>query len=216
MKTTFCSLYDQNYTGTMTAFMRQLGYHQVEPKDFENADIIVFNGGADIGSSIYGEKPIDYRSPFEPSKRDQTEIDIFKLSPSQLKVGICRGAQLLNCLNGGTLWQDVNQHHHDHMMTILASNEQMVTTSTHHQMMRPNLKTAKILATANLSTLKVSSLDKFQNQIPEDDIEIVYYPDTYSLCIQGHPEYVPNSKFAKYCSDLIAYYLKEISLSAVS
>jgi len=198
----------------MADLLTQQGWQEVA---YELADVIVFNGGADIGTSMYEETPIGRGIPEKPSPRDKKEMDIYyRYQGSQkLLVGICRGAQLLNVLNGGTLWQDVNNHGRSHYMTILATGQTMWITSTHHQMMRPNLKTGKVLAIANEATAKYANPDTWTNKggvfFADDhkDTEIVWYPRTHSLCIQGHPEYVPNSEFATFCIDMITHYLEE-------
>lgn len=176
-----------------------------------SAQVIIFNGGADIGTSIYNESPVHTSIPLAPSDRDEYEINCFGLyeSPRILKVGICRGAQLLNCLNGGTLWQDVNNHGSSHEMLVLSTGETIWITSTHHQMMRPG-PAGEVLATANRATRKLA--DGVQQSNEEPDIEIVWYPATSTLCIQGHPEYVPNSIFANFSIDLIRHYHKETQL----
>ncbi len=226
IKTTFCSLCDGDYSGSMIALLKRAGMTYLR-NQASDSDIVVFNGGADIGTSIYDEQPINRSIPYKPSPRDEEEIRIFssiKFAPV-LKVGICRGAQLLNCLNGGTLWQHVNNHTSNHDVLIIAGdrfNEKIRVTSTHHQMMRPG-PTGKVLAIADEATSKYAAKDTWHlarkpqvtNSYPDDhqDTEIVYYPDTHTLCIQGHPEYVPGSIFADYCIDLINGYLKEIEQS---
>lgn len=212
----FCSLNDSVEDGSAHLFA---GAGMIAT-DYDGADIIVFNGGRDIGTAIYNETPISNRIPLKPSMRDQMECDIFDdfVGKDKLFVGICRGAQLLNCLNGGTLWQDVNNHNRDHKITDLITGRSYVATSTHHQMMRPNYKTGKVLAIAHESTSKYADNYKWlkgmdHGQIPYDcehDIEIVWYPETGSLCIQGHPEYIPNSHFTNYCLDLIRHYREEV------
>lgn len=198
-KLKFCSLTDGDGGGSMTHLMRRAGYEPVDSPD--KADIIIFNGGADIGTSIYGETPIYRGIPAIPSVRDQYEIDIFdKFKDQKLFVGICRGAQLLNCLNGGTLWQDVNNHGRDHMMLDTRTNERIPITSTHHQMMRPG-KDAQIWGVSSESTRKQAENDHRIEK--EQDMEVVWYPVNSSLCIQGHPEYVPGSRYAEYCLNLI-------------
>jgi len=216
-KTRFFSIAESPWEGSMTHLL-QLADMQVVDSP-EDADIIVFNGGADIGTEIYGELPAYQNIPRFKSERDAQEIAIYDSyhNTGRLMVGICRGGQLLNCLNGGTLWQDVNNHGRDHYMTVLGTRERMLITSTHHQMMRPNYETAKIIATSAESTRKVSETCRYDayfetGVFPDDknDTEIVWYPNTGSLCIQGHPEYVPSWRFANYCVDLIQSSLAEV------
>lgn len=203
----------------MADLLTQQGWQEVA---YELADVIIFNGGADIGTSIYEEKPIGRGIPENPSPRDKKEMCIYYkycFSP-KLLVGICRGAQLLNVLNGGTLWQDVDGHGRSHYITILATGHKMWATSTHHQMMRPNLNMGKVLAVADQSHNKYAYGDTWSLKggvfFPDDhkDTEIVWYPSTGSLCIQGHPEYVPNSEFATFCIDMISHFLEEVRICA--
>jgi gamma-glutamyl-gamma-aminobutyrate hydrolase PuuD len=210
-KLTFCSLYDGDMGGSMIELLKLADMKNIGEENFINVDIIVFNGGADIGTSIYGEKPIDRGIPEMPSVRDAAEIAIFKAverSPT-LKVGICRGAQLLNCLNGGKLWQHVDNHGRDHMMLVPETGEMMQITSTHHQMMKHG-EGAVVIGLSDEARHKYS--DGVEKRVDDQlfsDMEILYYPATNTLCIQGHPEYVPGSRFASFCLELINKYVKE-------
>lgn len=187
----------------------------------EQADIIIFNGGTDIGTELYGENAI-YTHSQRPSQRDRVEKEIFDAFPTKFKVGICRGSQFLNVMNGGTLWQDVTNHGRSHMMLDTRTGEKVMVTSTHHQMMRPNYKTGVIIGVADIATEKRSEHDHWALRsrggvfFPDDhkDTEIVWYPNTRSLCVQGHPEYVPGSHFAKYFFDLMVSCMEDHSLCA--
>jgi hypothetical protein len=71
----------------------------------------------------------------------------------------------------------------------------------------------EIVAIASESTVKHSEA-KRQSINPGDielgaDMEIMWYPGHRTLCIQGHPEYVPGSAFADYCIGLVHNYFKE-------
>ena len=104
--------------------------------------------------------------------------------------GICRGAQFLNVMNGGKMWQHVTGHavSKGHIATDLVSGEEVLVTSTHHQMMIPSAH-GKVLAVANVAGHKYS-YDKGEEGGVTPDIEVVFYEDTKSLCFQPHPEYV--------------------------
>lgn len=172
-------------------------------------DIVLFTGGPDIVPFLYGEKllPTTQCNP----TRDMEELKLWRLlDPFDSKVGICRGAQLLNVLSGGALWQDVNNHYgHDkvmiHDMVETKTGRILKTTSTHHQMMRPGLG-AEILCHAGLSTIKKSDSETIVMETPEKsgaDPEVIYYWNTNSLCFQGHPEYSGAPDFTQYFFDEI-------------
>jgi hypothetical protein len=158
----------------------------------EEADVICFTGGEDVDPGFYAEEAIP-GTHFNTS-RDNKESAIYAEAMMTRKpmIGICRGAQFLNVMNGGKLWQDVNNHanggKHD-VLDVKSGTVRHNMTSTHHQMMRPT-KDAEILATACLSTYKHAQVDQVKRDQPEqDDVEVVWYPDSLSLCFQPHPEF---------------------------
>lgn len=198
---TFYSIWDNsNYFGSTVYFLEKFGFKSVSDPD--QADFLVFNGGADIATEIYNEKPIFKGIPEFTDNRDATEISYFAEFYSLPKLGICRGAQLLNCLSGGTLWQHVNHHQSDHKMRDLTTGEEFNVTSTHHQMMRPT-EDGQIIGVASKATTKDADPDSWHGAPDWTDVEVVWYPGTKSLCIQGHPEYVPQSRFAHWSVELL-------------
>ena len=175
--------------------------------DLKEADIIVYAGGEDIGTEIYNESPVLRSIPKHRSVRDVDEMVVFETYPQKFKLGICRGSQMLNCLNGGTLWQHVDQHTRSHDMIDTRTGETIKVTSTHHQQMRPDLTKGELLAFATECKIKMADgivlKPTYENQQVEFDAEIVWYPGTRTLCVQGHPEYVPESRFGEYVISLI-------------
>jgi carbamoylphosphate synthase small subunit len=208
----FHSIEDYGGADSSHALFRTWGWDAVTKP--EAADIIVFNGGTDIATEIYGEKAV-YTSSAKKSIRDIDEMALFdEFKGQKLLLGICRGSQLLNCLNGGKLWQDVNNHGRTHQMLDRLTGEVVMVTSTHHQMMIPNLETGSVIGVASESTIKrrEAGPEKFDpmpikqallQPIELLDVEIVWYRQNTTLCIQGHPEYVPGSRFAEYSRELI-------------
>lgn len=78
-------------------------------KDFaKELDGLVLHGGADVCPKSYGEDPLrpEWNGDFI---RDQFEVSLFNefLSENKPILGICRGAQILNVAQGGTLFQDI-------------------------------------------------------------------------------------------------------------
>ena len=159
-------------------------------RDIDKAEYVQFTGGADVSPMLYGE-PRHPRTGTSPS-RDEQEADIYYSYMANKKMlGICRGGQFLNVMNGGAMHQHVNNHamHGTHVAKVVSTGELFQVTSTHHQMMIPH-RIGKVLVTANLSTSKENGWEEEMIMDYPDDIESVFYEDTMSLCFQPHPEYV--------------------------
>jgi carbamoylphosphate synthase small subunit len=163
-------------------------------RGLETADLVIFTGGTDINPKLYKEYP-HHMTSTPDEKRDRMECAVYHaLDKKQWKVGICRGAQLLNVLNGGKLWQHVEGHKYPH--EALYTNEKGVqrgymVSSTHHQMMMTKSAKAQVWCVANQTQRRElsdgKSFDMSKNHWA--DPEVVYYPETMSLCFQPHPEY---------------------------
>lgn len=186
----------------------------------DDADIIVWTGGSDINPALYGERPLQYTS--WNRERDDQEVKLWRITQDKFKVGICRGGQLLNVLNGGKLWQHVTNHGRTHFITDAFTGTRLKTSSVHHQAFRP-AENAIIVATCQESGAKFA--ENYQWQLPvlkreqphnvkkweeeiATDYEVLWYPDTKSLCFQGHPEFGPD-ECTEYFFELIARYYEE-------
>lgn len=175
----------------------QYGYGQLFIKhgheitiEMQDADLVCFTGGEDVSPSLYGEKP-HIRTYYNPT-RDVIERGVFNNCITQEKrmVGICRGGQFLNVMSGGQMYQDVSEHTHDHYITDVDTGMLIFASSTHHQMMRPG-PGSELVAIANEGGWKEYMKDgiPFRDPVESDDVEVVYYPLTKSLCFQPHPEF---------------------------
>lgn len=166
----------------------------------EDSDLILFCGGTDVYAGRYGQKPHPYaESPDHP--RDEKEIALFKkaLALGKPMLGICRGSQLLCVMNHGTLVQ--HQPNPDYVHKIQTFDGLNIPiTSTHHQAQYPfNLREGidyKMLAyTKNYLSFHQGEDKKELN--PPVEAEVVYYPNTRALAIQGHPEGMPRNVYTQ-------------------
>lgn len=75
----------------------------------QNVDGIILSGGHDIDPYNYGEEPLLKIGEVFP-ERDIFDMEIYKTAVSLKKpvFGICRGYQMINVINGGTLYQDLS------------------------------------------------------------------------------------------------------------
>lgn len=163
-------------------------------KNLAEADVVCFTGGSDVSPKFYGEDrhPETYNDLY----RDELETSIYNCAKKKgkLMVGICRGGQFLHVMNGGRLWQHVDNHAtgRPHVLTDRTTKRVVGVTSTHHQMMRKALKdSGMVVATANESVRKEWMQDgELKNTLATDtDIEVMWYEHSKCLCFQPHPEF---------------------------
>ncbi len=171
-------------------------------KSIEDADLIQFVGGADVSPDLYGDKV--HRTTHPNKVRDDDEMKVYfkALELGIPMAGICRGGQFLNVMNGGRMYQDVNNHGiaGTHKAWLKDAMLPVDVTSTHHQMMIVNKNVEHdILLTAGVSTRKIEMNPMTESNSREIititsqgticEVEAVYYPENQCLCFQPHPEY---------------------------
>lgn len=144
------------------------------------ANLVVFTGGSDVSPYIYGEEPAGARG-CDP-RRDEIELSIWNSSKALGLpcVGICRGGQLLNVLNGGSMIQDHGLISGDVMMygyTDYDTKEIGKVRVDHHQGMVS--KDGAELAWPKNPTKEVETWTSYE----------IFYPETKDLCVQYHPEW---------------------------
>jgi gamma-glutamyl-gamma-aminobutyrate hydrolase PuuD len=192
--------------------MSKLGHDVVD--DIRQADCLVFIGGADINPALYSEPNVASYVSKHCDARDLRAWAYFNSNRDQFKIltGICRGGQFLNAMSGGAMWQDVNGHGRSHNIVDKLTGKEIFASSTHHQMMRPSDKGEIVaISSPRLSTQRLSGKDGLftteSGDYDFEDIEVVWYPETKSLCFQPHPEYMGYKDLASYFGELIQRYV---------
>lgn len=170
--------------------------------DINDADLAVFTGGSDVNPALYGQHK--HSSTHFDVDRDKQDQEYYMACYEQgiPMIGICRGGQFLNVMNGGRLYQDVDGHAIPgvHKAFLNGAIIPVDVTSTHHQMMVPNHKTdVKIMLSAGESSRriemnpltgpKIERTFRYEKGSGRTDVEGLFYPDTKSFCFQPHPEY---------------------------
>ena len=176
---------------------------QITGKD----ECLILWGGEDIATSIYGENPNKHVYNKYPSARDLREMKLVNkaIELNVPIIGICRGAQLLCAMAGGTLAQHIEGHGGSHPVTLDDEDGSVIRcNSSHHQMMLPP-PSAKILATSEY----VTGIDEHNKPIKYDRAnEVVWFPNIKALGIQPHPEWTNCPKdFVDYCIRKIREYI---------
>lgn len=129
-----------------------LAYTEDEDKLAEYAQVFdgfLFGGGDDMDPAHYGEEKM-FDSVEIDADRDAFELSLYRHVKSTNKpiLGICRGIQLLNVAEGGSLYQHVDGHRQDapgtttaqktivfegSMLHGLTQKSEILVNSFHHQ-----------------------------------------------------------------------------------
>ncbi|MBR5615724.1 MAG: gamma-glutamyl-gamma-aminobutyrate hydrolase family protein [Clostridia bacterium] len=168
-----------------------LAYTQDEQKLAEYAEVFdgsLFAGGVDIDPMRYGEQVAFDSVEINPD-RDAFEFALYRhVKPTNKPLlGICRGLQLFNVVEGGTLYQHIEGHrqsepgenrgqktlvYKDSMLYSLIGESEIMTNTFHHQ----NIKA--------LAPTLVADAESFDGYL-----EAVHMPGhPFYLGVQWHPE----------------------------
>jgi gamma-glutamyl-gamma-aminobutyrate hydrolase PuuD len=173
-------------------------------KSVLESDLVVFGGGSDVDPALYGEER--HETTLFDSSRDDRDIMLYNMCVEHgiPMMGICRGAQFLHVMNGGKLYQDVNNHIGNHKIWDLKRKEWIdKVSSVHHQMCVPNKEGGmEILATNGQATQRWLN-PKHSVVGTRADVEAFFYRDTCCIGVQGHPEYSGYNYFTKWCLELV-------------
>lgn len=143
---------------------------------YDRLNLVCFTGGEDVSPYIYGEEPAGARG-CNPA-RDDFEVSVFEAFEGEPMVGICRGGQLLNVLNGGTMIQDIKPMVSGIVVARDDDEQEYFVHVDHHQGM-----IAAEDADVHL---------RFYRGNPENHAGVdysIHYPETRCLCFQPHPEW---------------------------
>jgi acyl-CoA reductase-like NAD-dependent aldehyde dehydrogenase/gamma-glutamyl-gamma-aminobutyrate hydrolase PuuD len=199
----------------------ELSFEKNNTEDISSCDGFVLTGGVDVHPSFYKGLVKYENSPFSHQPdRDHFEEKIYRYSQlNNLPVlGICRGMQLINVLQGGKLIQDLdngNERHRkedaDKEHTIVTGNDTLLyniagsltghVNSAHHQAIDP---------TALGENLKINAYDGDDEKI----IEGLEFSDktnkAFMLCVQWHPERMKDKEQNPFSENLKKKFLSAI------
>lgn len=155
-------------------------------------DVVLFGGGADISPTLYKMKPNRFcGAGKELSERDALEKAVYQkaLKVGAAFIGVCRGAQLLCAMAGGSLVQHVTNHGGYGHQIKLADGNKVHVSSAHHQMMNPVGSEFELIGwTQGLSTCYLGENEQEVDMSVEP--EIVWFPKIKALAMQYHPEFM--------------------------
>ncbi len=196
------SLFEKRQFAEM--FSRARCYNAKTP---EEADLVVFAGGADVNPALYGELP--HETTVHDEERDKEDINLYNLCHSLgiPMFGICRGAQFLAVMNGFKLYQDVDGHNQNHGIFDRKNKKYLQpVSSVHHQMVISGPGMEVIAHGHNSKTRWFNDTTKAVGN--HQDVEAFFIRDTCCIGVQGHPEYRGYAEYTKWCLDLIYDYVE--------
>lgn len=188
--------------------------HNELNKIVEGIDGIIFTGGCNVDPLWYGEEPRE-KIKEEDKLRNNFEKDIFIVAKKKEKpiLGVCRGCQLINVLQSGTLIQNIDKeletsidhtgtgkkiYEKKHIVTInkdsmcnyIYKKNCVKVNSFHEQCIKQLGHNLKIVARS------------IEDGIPE---AIEYDGDNFMMGVQWHPEALEDQlelfeKFINICS----------------
>ena len=176
--------------------------------------LVLFTGGEDVSPELYGHEPS--RRTYSSPNRDKFEVAVFKkaLAAGLPMAGVCRGAQFLCVMAGGTMIQHVDNHGRTHNVRLL-DGRVIEMSSTHHQMCSPPPDALVVgWSDQRLSGVYIGSGDEALSP-PEKEVEVVYYPNIRAIGMQYHPEIMePGSPGCQFAAELVNTYLMADRLAA--
>lgn len=173
-------------------------------------DVLVLEGGTDINPELYGQKPIGHTQRPDVG-RDMKEVSLVKqaIALGVPIIGICRGAQLLCAMAGGSLVQHVLNHGIDHSVETY-DGDTFKVTSAHHQMMNPKAAEHLMIAWSERRA-NIYFEEEYKEVYMDVDPEIVWFPKIKGLAIQAHPEWMPiDSAGVLYMRSLVSQFVLNI------
>ena len=204
----------------------ELNFEKNNSEDIYQCDGFVLTGGVDTHPSFYRGKTIYNNSPSTfQIERDYFEEKIYRYSQlNKLPVlGICRGMQLINVLEGGKLIQDLdngNERHRkeesDKVHSIIAERSSLLhkvsgsmsgrVNSAHHQAIDPEGIGDNLMVNAyDDDDEKIIEGLEFKNKAGK----------AFMLCVQWHPERINNKEENPFSENLKKEFLKAIRETAM-
>ena len=203
----------------------ELSFQKNNTEDIQSCNGFILTGGIDVTPSLYNESDDYVNAPDNfRTDRDLFEKSIYEFSQqNKLPIlGICRGMQLVNVLEGGKLIQDLGKANRVHKKqetdkqheirierqsllfeTIILAIAKV--NSAHHQVVR-------IDALGN--NLKVNSWSETDDSAPEGLEFADKNGKSFMLCVQWHPERMLDKETNPASINIKKRFLKEIRLSS--
>jgi putative glutamine amidotransferase len=158
---------------------------------------LVLSGGADVSPGTYGEAPAHPDWAGQPA-RDAFELALYRACRSRgvPVLGICRGCQLINVAEGGSLWQDLTTMREG---SLLHRSQELYDALGHRVTVEPRSLLGRVIGAAEVSVNSIhhQAIKQLAPALeaaafaPDGVIEGVVHRQTEDvLAVQWHPEWM--------------------------
>lgn len=201
-----------------------LSFEKNNTEDIFKCHGFILTGGVDVHPDFYNGKPAYNNRPnvFQP-ERDEYEEKIYRYSQEKKLpvLGICRGMQLINVLEGGKLIQDLDNGNERHkkeasdkehgivaedetLLSQIANSQKGRVNSAHHQAIDPNAIGEKLTANAYDDDKKIIEGLEFKDKSDK----------AFMLCVQWHPERMNNKEENPFSENIKQQFLTAVRNNA--
>jgi len=161
-------------------------------------DALLLSGGDDLNPFLYSEKPIQGKVKLVARAREIFDLQLVRLALKRgiPMLGICYGAQLLNVVLGGSLFQHiltqvktaVRHKYSAHKVYLcegtllhgIIGKKSVMTNSFHHQAIKEPGRNLRISARSEDTLIEAIELPPVTNR--------------FCIGVQWHPERMPDNK----------------------
>lgn len=200
----------------------QLSFQENNDHDIEDCIAFILTGGIDIDTDLYdGDIDYEHKPDLFQTERDLFEKKIYEFSQvRKLPVlGICRGLQLVNVLEGGKLVQDLGDDNDIHKKSGEEDKQHLVHISTDSLLYNITHVKEGIVNSAHhqaIDELEIAPTLKVNAWSGTNDktIEGIEFKDKkgkpFLLCVQWHPERMNNKEVSPLSQQIKQSFLNAI------
>ena len=199
----YLNWFDENDLGNNFELVT-LSFESNNIEDMLQCDGFILTGGVDVHPSFYdGDEQYPNMPLVFQQHRDDFESKIYKYAKQlQLPVlGICRGQQLVNVLEGGRLIQDMGETKNNVHRKLEADKKHFIEVDSSSLLYRICEVVSGEVNSAHHQCIDPSSLPASLKAVAFSDdqtIEAIEYSDPsnkgFMLCVQWHPERMENKE----------------------
>ena len=167
--------------------------------ELEKVDCLIMTGGEDVDPSYYGEEP-DPNLEEVNKERDVSDMAMLQeaIDEDMPTLCTCRGAQVLNILSGGSLYQDIPTTEEFKEQAVVHRDPEEIDFTYHDVTIEKDSLLAQI---AGGTTLKVNSWHHQGLKDIGDDLKVTAHTEdgmvegiertdcSYVIGVQWHPEW---------------------------